>query len=93
MLRYYGVVALPCCVRDWAFVRSAVGKPRLGDDLAPAARVNFDLAHTDALVAFVVSRAADVGIDVERLNRVSSRSRSQGAIFRPRKPTNAGRAR
>jgi 4'-phosphopantetheinyl transferase len=53
---------------EWTFVTGAHGKPALmsGDGPAP---LSFNLAHTRGLVACIVGRDADVGIDVEPLDR------------------------
>ena len=45
------------------FARDALGRPRLA---APADRtIDFNLAHSDGLVAVAISRAGRVGVDVE----------------------------
>jgi 4'-phosphopantetheinyl transferase len=54
---------------DWTFVPASNGKPRLEADLAARTHLSFSLAHTDGLVACVVTRDADVGIDVEAIDR------------------------
>ena len=52
----------------WAFNKSAHGKPALAvQSFAP--NLSFNLAHTDGLVACVVSRQGSVGVDVECLDR------------------------
>jgi 4'-phosphopantetheinyl transferase len=53
---------------SWTFSRGPSGKPALaaGND-APDLR--FNLAHTDGLVACVVSRTGEVGVDVEHVDR------------------------
>jgi len=55
----------PIPPRDWVFVSEAGGKPRLSGDCTGPARLQFNLAHTDGLVACAVSRTAEVGVDVE----------------------------
>jgi 4'-phosphopantetheinyl transferase len=52
---------------EWEFVADAGGKPMLSADLAAAAGLRFNLAHTEGLVACAVSRIGDVGVDVEAL--------------------------
>lgn len=53
--------------KDWAFETNAHGRPevaaRFGVDL------RFNLSHTDGLVACAVCRSADVGVDVEAMDR------------------------
>jgi 4'-phosphopantetheinyl transferase len=59
--RYSGVDA-----SAWKFVRSASGKPAV---VAPAefASIRFNLTHTDGLVACLVTRAGEVGVDAEKV--------------------------
>jgi 4'-phosphopantetheinyl transferase len=54
---------------EWTFVVGRHGKPQLAQHLADRTHLSFNLAHTDGLVACVVTHDADVGIDVESLNR------------------------
>lgn len=54
--------------REWAFVRSPSGKPLLDDREDRGRRLAFNLSHTRGMVACVVARGADVGIDVERVS-------------------------
>lgn len=50
---------------EWRFERTARGKPYLAATLAGAPPIRVSLSHTRGLVACVVSRDAEVGIDVE----------------------------
>jgi 4'-phosphopantetheinyl transferase len=52
-------------LEQWRFERTARGKPYLHATLAGAPPIRFSLSHTGGLVACVVSRDAEVGIDVE----------------------------
>lgn len=61
-LSRYGDVA----PNAWRMTTNAYGKPHLAVDQAHHA-LHFNLAHTSGLVACIVSREADVGIDVETL--------------------------
>jgi 4'-phosphopantetheinyl transferase len=55
----------------WVFDRTAYGKPYVRT--APAAApLHFNLSHARGLVACVVSRLVNVGIDVERIDRLSA---------------------
>lgn len=59
--------ALSACVPGvapsaWAFVANRYGRPELAP---PDFGLRFNLSHTDGLVACVVTRGADCGIDVE----------------------------
>lgn len=54
---------------EWTFTAAARGKPALPADAAERTRLSFNLAHTDGLVACCVARDADVGIDVEAIDR------------------------
>jgi 4'-phosphopantetheinyl transferase len=50
---------------DWSFETCTNGKPRVSGAVGPY----FNLSHCDGLVACAVSLAADIGVDVERLDR------------------------
>ncbi len=52
--------------RAWTFSQGAHGKPMLADSADNRGALTFNLSHTRGLVACVVSRSMDVGIDVER---------------------------
>jgi 4'-phosphopantetheinyl transferase len=54
--------------RDWCFVRSESGRPSLAPPF-DADGLNFNLAHTPGLVAMAVGRVANIGIDVEALDK------------------------
>ena len=55
---------------EWQFEVSARGKPHLHpqNDVA----LDFNLSHTHGLVACAIARGADVGLDVERVSRVTA---------------------
>jgi 4'-phosphopantetheinyl transferase len=55
--------------REWRFVSGSRGKPLLDGDVAARTQLSFNLAHTDGLVACAITRDADVGIDVETIDR------------------------
>jgi 4'-phosphopantetheinyl transferase len=55
--------------RAWRFESGACGKPRIVN--APAdPRLEFNLSHTAQMVAAAVTRAGNIGIDVEAIDRV-----------------------
>lgn len=54
--------------RDWQFEKTPAGKPFLRDADA-GGDASFSLSHTRGMVACAVTRDADVGIDVERIDR------------------------
>jgi 4'-phosphopantetheinyl transferase len=54
---------------EWRFERTARGKPYLPARLAGTPPIRFSLSHTRDLVACVVSRDAEVGVDAERNSR------------------------
>jgi 4'-phosphopantetheinyl transferase len=56
----------PC---QWRFVDGPYGKPSLTPEDIARTRLAFNLAHTNGLVACVVSRDVPVGVDVEDINR------------------------
>ena len=63
---------------EWAFAAGGHGKPML-DPLMGG--LHFNLSHTRGFVACAVTRAAPVGIDVERLNRDVDLSRLAARFF------------
>ncbi len=54
---------------EWTFVSTGHGKPMLPLDVAMSTRLAFNIAHTDGLVACAVVHDADIGIDVETIDR------------------------
>lgn len=52
----------------WAFETSARGKPSIAAHQSGAPPLAFNLSHTCGTVACAVARAADVGVDVERVD-------------------------
>jgi 4'-phosphopantetheinyl transferase len=55
--------------REWTFIAGPRGKPALDAESADRTHLSFNLAHTPGLVACVVARDADVGVDVEAVDR------------------------
>ena len=53
--------------REWLFIPDANGKPELASAPGERPQLAFNLSHTRGLVACVVARDVDVGIDVERV--------------------------
>nr|AFB69925.1 4'-phosphopantetheinyltransferase 7N [uncultured bacterium] len=53
----------------WTFSQGPYGKPVLADGSDERTALTFNLSHTRGLVACVVSRNVDVGIDVERTSQ------------------------
>jgi 4'-phosphopantetheinyl transferase len=56
----------PIAPRDWRFSVGSHGKPEIA---GPGASLRFNLSNTHGLVVCAVTREADVGVDVERLDR------------------------
>jgi 4'-phosphopantetheinyl transferase len=56
----------------WRFTARALGKPAIVSTQAGHPPLRFNLSHTDGLVACVVARDVEVGIDVERISHASS---------------------
>ena len=54
--------------REWRFVRSESGRPSLAPQF-DASGLQFNIAHTAGLVVMAVGRAAQIGIDVEALDK------------------------
>ena len=59
----------PVPPESWRFVVNKYGRPSIAT--ADAAGLRFNLSHTEGLVAVVVSRGRDVGVDVEVQLRLS----------------------
>ena len=59
----------PIAPRDWTFVRGQGGKPELSPTLARATGLTFNLAHTDGFVACAIAHGAEIGVDVEAVDR------------------------
>jgi 4'-phosphopantetheinyl transferase len=51
--------------RDWRFVVNGYGGPSIGSEHARAKGLEFNLSHTDGLVAMAVTRDRAIGVDVE----------------------------
>src|SRR5262245_48316435 len=58
-----------CAPHEWIFTQGALGKPALMPDAAARTRLSFNLAHAHGCVACAVARDAEVGIDVEAVDR------------------------
>jgi 4'-phosphopantetheinyl transferase len=72
-----------CAPHEWIFTNGARGKPALMPDAAARTRLSFNLAHTDGLVACAVARDAEVGIDVEAVDRRADALGLAGRFFSP----------
>jgi 4'-phosphopantetheinyl transferase len=54
---------------EWKFTEGRHGKSRLVQDNHESAPLSFNITHTSGLVACVIARDAEVGIDAETLHR------------------------
>jgi len=66
-----------CCStppKDWQFVRSSNGRPEIRTPLQTIL-LRFSLSHTKGLAGCLVVEDDDVGLDVERIDRVNDCSR------------------
>lgn len=85
--------------RDWRFAAGPGGKPELAAAHGGPIRASFNLSHTNGLVACAIGRGADIGIDVEAIDRradvmaLAERyfSAVERADLRARPPADAGR--
>jgi 4'-phosphopantetheinyl transferase len=59
---------LPRVPHEWIFTTNRFGKPVVANG-APESNLQFNLSHTEGLVACVVARDREVGIDVENVGR------------------------
>jgi 4'-phosphopantetheinyl transferase len=68
--------------RQWAFESTPYGRPEIasGRDLP---RLRFNISHTRGLVACVVTRAIDCGIDVEAIDRFGGLGHLVPSILSP----------
>jgi 4'-phosphopantetheinyl transferase len=60
----------------WTFVTNAQGKPRVANGMGP----HFNLSHCDGLVACAVSHQAEVGVDVESMDRLITLEMVEGSF-------------
>lgn len=60
----------PTAAGDWRFEINRYGCPFIVAAQAGTPRLHFNLSHTAGLVAVAVTRGHDVGVDVERADRV-----------------------
>lgn len=60
---------LPVEPADWRFAAERNGRPRIVGPV-DATGINFNLSHTDGLLAVAVAAEPEVGIDVERSDRL-----------------------
>lgn len=68
--------------REWRFVENAHGKPRIDPDL-DSPTLSFSLAHTKGLAVVAVTGGANVGVDVERVDRCVDAARLSNRFFSP----------
>jgi 4'-phosphopantetheinyl transferase len=67
---------------EWRFVKNAHGKPSIDPDLDPSP-LRFSLAHTRGLAVVAVTEMADVGVDVEKADRIVDAARLSSRFFSP----------
>ncbi|MFD1330382.1 4'-phosphopantetheinyl transferase family protein [Methylopila musalis] len=65
----------------WRFAAGAHGRPHVAEPVG--AGLEFNLSHTDGLVALAVSREREVGVDVENVSRVLDTEALAPAVFAP----------
>lgn len=66
LLSRYGDLA----PRDWQFEKNEYGRPSIASDLGYGA-LQFNISHTEGLIAIAFALERDIGIDVERADRDS----------------------
>ena len=72
----------PVAPGDWNFARTPQGRPTLASGLQNIP-LKFSLSHTQGLVACLVSRSMDGGVDVERATRIVDCERLARRWFSP----------
>lgn len=55
--------------QEWQFITNSYGRPFVAPHLRPPEGINFSLSHTQDFMALSVSRAEQVGIDLENTER------------------------
>jgi 4'-phosphopantetheinyl transferase len=74
----------------WRFIRDEFGRPHVAPDQRPPALPAFNISHTQGLIVCAVTRAPEIGVDVER---VSSSRASLDIADRYFSPAEAGALR
>jgi 4'-phosphopantetheinyl transferase len=72
----------PVAPDAWRFVENAQGRPEI-DSPAAARGLRFSLSHSDNLIACLVARDVDVGVDVEDTTRPVEHLAIGGRFFSP----------
>jgi 4'-phosphopantetheinyl transferase len=68
--------------QEWRFVKDAHGKPRIDPNIDSSA-LSFSLSHTKGLAVVAVTGGADIGVDVERTDRIVGAARLTCRFFSP----------
>ena len=66
----------------WRYVKNAHGKPRIDPKLG-SVPLSFSLSHTKGLAVVAVTAGADVGVDVESMDRRVDAAKISGRFFSP----------
>ena len=66
----------------WRFVKNVHGKPRIDPNLG-CIPLSFSLSHTKGLAVVAVAAGADVGVDVESMDRRVDAAKISGRFFSP----------
>jgi 4'-phosphopantetheinyl transferase len=78
---------LPDAPGSIEFQESASGKPEVTSQ-GGAGTLHFNMSHSDQLALYAISRAAPVGVDVERIRPVSEFQDIGARFFHPRETAN-----
>lgn len=73
----------PLAPRAWRFIMNAHGRPELSPEQQPDPPIRFNLSHTHGLVALVLSRGREVGVDVEDCGRMTDGLAIADRFFSP----------
>lgn len=80
-----------CPPEAWRFATGEHGRPGIADQPAGTERVGFSLSHTRGMVACLVSKDIDCGVDVEGIGRVGDPRALAKRYFSPGECANLDR--
>lgn len=82
--RYYSIAP-----KDWVFSQNSFGRPCIAPGQQEQA-IEFNISHTERLVALALGRHVELGIDIEWLGRTTSRAGIADRFFAPAEAAELG---